>query len=154
MRFVGIIPQYTSQMNSKSSSAVISSSNSSRELRGDKTPSDFPEDCALLDHEKEYTNGGKIPTAASEENVDQCINPSEDPRGQGQVTEHLSLSSAEEKGGQLQGEKTNGSPRLQHISYYSAALGPDCYATCCLKCTAVTSNKNELLSYLLFVLLV
>ncbi|XP_060104712.1 raftlin [Heteronotia binoei] len=102
MRFVGIIPQYTSQMNSKSSSAVISSSNSSRELRGDKTPLDFPEDCALLDYEKDRTNGSKIPTAASEENVDQCINPSEDLRGEGQVTEQLSLSSAEEKGGQLQ----------------------------------------------------
>ncbi|XP_077158957.1 raftlin [Paroedura picta] len=102
MRFVGIIPQYTSQTHSKSSGAVISSSNSLRELRGDKIPSDFLEDCALLDHEKDCANGSKIPTAASEENVDQCLNLSEDPGGEGQVTEHLSLSSAEEKGGQLQ----------------------------------------------------
>ncbi|XP_048367482.1 raftlin isoform X2 [Sphaerodactylus townsendi] len=128
MRFVGIIPQYTSQMSSKSSSAIISSSNSSRELRGDKTPSDFPEHCALLDHEKDGTNGNEVPKAASEEDVGQCVNPSEDLGGEGQVTEHLSLSSAEENGGQLQETEIfavfNKPKTLQRSSQYYTVTVP------------------------------
>lgn len=104
MRYVGIIPQYVSQINSKNSSTIISTSNSSRELKGDTNPSDIPEDCASLGREKaDCTNGDKIPEA-KEENLDQPRDPSEDLGGEGQVTEHLSLSSAGENEGHLQGE--------------------------------------------------
>lgn len=95
-------------MNSKINSVVTSTSNSSRELRSDRNPSDSPVDCASLDREKtDCTNECSVP-AAREENAD----PSEDPGGEGQVAEHLSLSSAGENGGQLQGESTSASPRL------------------------------------------
>ncbi|XP_053265656.1 raftlin isoform X2 [Podarcis raffonei] len=127
LRFVGIIPQYASEMNSKSSSAVISTSNSSRELKGDKNPSDFAEDCVSSDHEKAgCTNGCKVP-AAREENLDQCVDPNEDLRGEGQVIEHLSLSSAGENGGQLQETEIfavyNKPKALQRSSqYYSLTI--------------------------------
>lgn len=100
-------------MNSKSSSAVASTSNSSRELRGDKNLSDSPEDCAASDHETtDCTNGCKIP-AASEEHADHCGSPGEDLGGEEeQIIEHLSLSSAGENGDQLPGEKASGSPGL------------------------------------------
>ncbi|KAJ6666521.1 hypothetical protein lerEdw1_020244, partial [Lerista edwardsae] len=102
LRFVGIIPQYVSHVNSKNSSTIISTSNSSRELKGDTNQSDFPEDRASLDREKaDCTNGDKIPEA-KEENLDQPRDPSEDLGGEGQVTEHLSLSSAGENEGHLQ----------------------------------------------------
>ncbi|XP_061442933.1 raftlin isoform X1 [Rhineura floridana] len=102
LRFVGIIPQYASEMNSKSCSAEISTSNSSRELKGDKNPSDFAEGYVSLDHEKaDCTNGFKAP-AARDENVDQYVGPNEDLEDEGQVAEHLSLSSTGENGGQLQ----------------------------------------------------
>ncbi|KAF7238280.1 Raftlin, partial [Varanus komodoensis] len=102
LRFVGIVPQHVSQMSFKSSSAAISTSNSSRELKGDKNPSDLPEDSVSLDREKaDCTNEYKVP-ATGEENVDQNVDPSEDPGGEGQVTEHLSLSSIGENGGQHQ----------------------------------------------------
>lgn len=104
MKFVGIIPQYVPPKNSKNSSAVTSTSNSSRELKGDTNPSDCPEDCASLDHEKaDSTNGDKIP-GEREENRDRHMDLSEDLGGEGQVTEHLSLSSAGEHEGQPQGE--------------------------------------------------
>ncbi|XP_066484318.1 raftlin [Tiliqua scincoides] len=102
LRFVGIIPQYVSQINSKNSRAVISTSNSSRELKGDTNQSELPEDCASLDCEKaDCTKGNKIPEVR-EENLDQHMDPSEDLGGEGQVTEHLSLSSAGENEGQPQ----------------------------------------------------
>ncbi|XP_053119699.1 raftlin [Hemicordylus capensis] len=125
LRFVGLIPQYASQMNSKSSSAVICTSNSSRELRelrGGRNLSDFPEDCASLDPEKaDCTNGCKIPEARKE-NVDQCVDVSEDLGGEGQITEHLSLSSAGENGGQPQESEIfalfNKPKNLQRSSHY------------------------------------
>ncbi|KAM3820806.1 raftlin [Vipera latastei] len=101
LKFVGIVPQHVSQMNSKSSSAVISISNSSRELKDDKNPLDIPEDCASLNLEK--GNGidvCKVP-AGEEEGSNQQVNPSEDLGGEQAVTEHLSLSSPGELGGQL-----------------------------------------------------
>ncbi|XP_062984623.1 raftlin [Elgaria multicarinata webbii] len=127
LKFVEIVPQYVSQMSSKSSSAVISTSNSSRELKGDKNPSDFHEDCASLDHDKaDCTNGCKIP-APREENVDHCEDPNEDPGGEGQVTEHLSLSSVGENGGQLQETEifaVFNKPKTSHRSsqYYTVTI--------------------------------
>ncbi|KAM6450164.1 raftlin isoform 1-T2 [Liasis olivaceus] len=102
LKFVGIVPQHVSQMNSKSSSAVISISNSSRELKGDKNPLDIPEDCASLNLEKgDCADVCKVP-AAEEGGSDQHVNPGEDLGGEREVTEHLSLSSAGEPGDQLQ----------------------------------------------------
>uniref|UniRef100_A0A8D0B8A5 Raftlin, lipid raft linker 1 n=1 Tax=Salvator merianae TaxID=96440 RepID=A0A8D0B8A5_SALMN len=112
LRFVGILPQYTSQINSQSSSTVISASNSSRELKGDTNSPDDPED---------WTNEYKVPRA-KEENAGQRVNPSEDLRGEGEVTEHLSLSSVEENGGQPQETEIfavfNKPKTLQRSSHY------------------------------------
>ncbi|XP_003222216.2 raftlin [Anolis carolinensis] len=102
LRFVGIIPQYDSQMNSKSSSAITSTSSSSRELKGDKNPSEFPEDCGSPDHDRADCTNGYSVSEAREDDAEQCVDSSEDPGGEGQVTEHLSLSSVGENGGHLQ----------------------------------------------------
>ncbi|XP_078233375.1 raftlin isoform X2 [Pogona vitticeps] len=124
LRFVGLIPQYVSQMNSKSISAVTSTSNSSRELKSDKNPSDSPVDCASLDQEKpDCTNECSIP-ATREENTD----PSEDLGGEGQISERLSLSSAGENGGQLQETEIfavfNKPKTLQRTSQYYTVTIP------------------------------
>ncbi|XP_063159932.1 raftlin [Candoia aspera] len=104
LKFVGIVPQQVSQMNSKSSSAAISISNSSRELKGDKNPLDIPEDCASLNLEKgDCTDVCKVSAAAAAAGGShEHVNPSEDLGGEREVTEHLSLSSAGEHEEQLQ----------------------------------------------------
>ncbi|XP_034258559.1 raftlin [Pantherophis guttatus] len=101
LKFVGIVPQHVSRMNSKSTSAVISISHSSLELKDDKNRLDIPEDCSSLKLEK--GNGGdvcKVP-AAEEECSDQQMNLSEH-LGEQTVTEHLSLISSGELARQLQ----------------------------------------------------
>ncbi|XP_042331832.1 raftlin [Sceloporus undulatus] len=102
LRFVGIIPQYDFQMNSKSNSAVTSASNSSRELKGGKNPSEFPDDCASPDHDKaNYTNGCHVQEVRGEDD-EQCVDLNEDPGDEGQIAEHLSLSSVGKNRGHLQ----------------------------------------------------
>ncbi|XP_070582529.1 raftlin [Erythrolamprus reginae] len=100
LKFVGIVPQHVSQIYSKSTSAVISTS--SLELKDDKNPLDILEDCGSLNFEK--GNGGdvcKVP-AAEEECSDQQMNLSEDLKGEQEVTEHLCLISSGELARQLQ----------------------------------------------------
>lgn len=104
-------------MNSKSTSAVISISHSSLELKDDKNPLDIPEDCSSLKLEK--GNGGdvcKVP-AAEEECSDQQMNLSEDLGGEQAVTEHLSLISSGELAKQLQGEYADSSLRLLKVGW-------------------------------------
>uniref|UniRef100_A0A8D0G9X2 Raftlin, lipid raft linker 1 n=1 Tax=Sphenodon punctatus TaxID=8508 RepID=A0A8D0G9X2_SPHPU len=129
LKFVGIIPQYSSQANTKASSNVIPTGNSSAELSDVKNASDCPEDRASLDNEKiDGTNGCRT-TAPCEENADQCAEPSEDLKGEGQVTEHPSLNPAVENGEQLEGESQsvstglNATPDKQEGLEHSDTLG-------------------------------
>ncbi|XP_013927353.1 PREDICTED: raftlin isoform X2 [Thamnophis sirtalis] len=102
LKFVGIVPQHVFRMSSKSTSAVISISPSSLELKDDKTPLDIPEDCGSLNLEK--SNCGdicKVP-AEEEECSDQQMNLSEDLGGEQAGTEHINLISSGELARQLQ----------------------------------------------------
>ncbi|XP_074840602.1 raftlin [Carettochelys insculpta] len=116
LKFVGIISQYSSQVNSQTSSAVASTGKNSSQPQDVKNASNYPEDHASLDSKKADVANGCSASAPSEENADRSEEPSEEGRGEELVTEHLSLNSAEEKGEQFQGETPSVSLRLREAT--------------------------------------
>ncbi|XP_026564059.1 raftlin [Pseudonaja textilis] len=123
LKFVGIVPQHVSQMNSKSISAVISISNSSPELKDDKN-----EDCSSLIFEKGNDSDVCKVLATEEECSDQQMNSSEDLGGEQAITEHISLMSSGELRGKLQETETlalfNQPKTLQTPSQYYTVIVP------------------------------
>ncbi|XP_065255664.1 raftlin [Emys orbicularis] len=116
LKFVGIIPQYSSQVNSQASTAVAPTANNSAQPQDVKNTSNYSEDHASLDSKKADDANGCSAPAPSEENADQSVELSGDVRGEEPVIEHLSLNSAGENGEQFQGESPSVSPRLREAT--------------------------------------